>query len=63
MYTIAVKATPAGVLQTIPLATPVRQPLAQRITVSNPLDNDVAVAITCDKPEVLAICLSSVFFY
>eukprot|EP00698_Gefionella_okellyi_P022526 TRINITY_DN7486_c0_g1_i1.p1 TRINITY_DN7486_c0_g1~~TRINITY_DN7486_c0_g1_i1.p1 ORF type:complete len:4186 (-),score=1237.39 TRINITY_DN7486_c0_g1_i1:99-12656(-) len=52
VYNVSVKATAPAVIGTVSLDTPVRQKAVQQVTVTNPLDTDVALACSADKPEV-----------
>lgn len=50
-YDVTLKSTPAGVLDTIVLTTPVRQVLVHNIRLANPLSTSVAFTQTCTYIE------------
>ncbi len=46
-YELSVKSTPSAVIDSIPLSSPVRQPLSYTVTLENPLMSTVAFAQSC----------------
>lgn len=52
-YNLAFTAGPAGLQGTLQLEGPVRSPVSQTVTISNPLQTEVVMAVACSSKQVM----------